>query len=83
MAALTIYSTAIHWHGLHQNGTVLYDGPPGITQCPIPPGNKMTYSFVAQQYGTTWYHSHFTAQYGNGVVGTVCGHISLYIDVSY
>lgn len=32
----------------------------------------MKYSFLAQQYGTTWYHSHFTAQYGNGVVGTVC-----------
>jgi hypothetical protein len=32
----------------------------------------MTYSFIAQQYGTTWYHSHFTAQYGNGVIGSVC-----------
>lgn len=29
------------------------------------------YSFVATQYGTSWYHSHFSAQYGNGVVGTI------------
>jgi FtsP/CotA-like multicopper oxidase with cupredoxin domain len=29
------------------------------------------YRFRAQQYGTSWYHSHFSAQYGNGVVGTV------------
>jgi FtsP/CotA-like multicopper oxidase with cupredoxin domain len=25
----------------------------------------------ATQYGTSWYHSHFSAQYGNGVVGTI------------
>lgn len=63
--------TAIHWHGLHQNGTSTNDGVPGVTQCPIPPGSQMTYTYLIQQYGTTWFHSHFTAQYGNGVVGTM------------
>lgn len=29
----------------------------------------MTYKFQATQYGSTWYHSHFTLQYGEGLLG--------------
>ncbi len=47
------------------------DGTSGITECPIPPGGSRTYSFLATQYGTSWYHSHFSAQYGNGVLGPI------------
>ncbi len=37
--------TAIHWHGLYQNGTNWMDGTSGITQCPIPPnGGRFTYN---------------------------------------
>jgi hypothetical protein len=39
------------------------DGVPGIQQCPIPPGGSFTYSFIADLYGTSWYHSHYSAQY--------------------
>ncbi|KAK0648653.1 laccase [Cercophora newfieldiana] len=64
--------TSIHWHGLHQKGTQLHDGANGVTECPIPPnGGTFTYKFRATQYGSSWYHSHFSAQYGNGVVGTI------------
>jgi FtsP/CotA-like multicopper oxidase with cupredoxin domain len=63
--------TSIHWHGLHQKDTNLHDGANGVTECPIPPGGRRVYRFKAQQYGTSWYHSHFSAQYGNGVVGTI------------
>jgi FtsP/CotA-like multicopper oxidase with cupredoxin domain len=42
-----------------------------VTECPIPPGGSKVYTFLATQYGTSWYHSHFSAQYGNGVVGTI------------
>ncbi|KAK4101287.1 multicopper oxidase [Parathielavia hyrcaniae] len=64
--------TSIHWHGMHQKDTNLHDGANGVTECPIPPnGGRKVYQFRAQQYGTSWYHSHFSAQYGNGVVGTV------------
>jgi len=42
---------------------------PGVTQCPIAPGESLTYRFHATQYGTTWYHSHFTLQYGDGLLG--------------
>lgn len=44
---------------------------PGITECPISPGDTRQYKFRATQFGTTWYHSHWSAQYGDGVVGTM------------
>jgi FtsP/CotA-like multicopper oxidase with cupredoxin domain len=61
--------TSMHWHGMRQLGTNTMDGVNGITECPIAPGDSKTYTFQATQYGTTWYHSHFSVQYGNGVVG--------------
>jgi FtsP/CotA-like multicopper oxidase with cupredoxin domain len=61
--------TAIHWHGIRQKGSMEYDGVPGVTQCPIAPGDTLTYEFQATQYGSTWYHSHFTLQYGDGLLG--------------
>ena len=61
--------TAIHWHGIRQLNNVEYDGVPGVTQCPIAPGATMNYKFQATQYGSNWYHSHFTLQYGDGLLG--------------
>ncbi|KAF7883499.1 uncharacterized protein EAF02_005419 [Botrytis sinoallii] len=61
--------TSIHWHGIRQLGSLEYDGVPGVTQCPIAPGDTLTYKFQATQYGTTWYHSHFSLQYGDGLFG--------------
>ncbi|KAH8589692.1 laccase from botrytis Aclada At 1.67 A resolution [Bisporella sp. PMI_857] len=61
--------TAIHWHGIRQLNTNEFDGVPGVTQCPIAPGDSFTYKFHADHYGTTWYHSHFTLQYGDGLLG--------------
>lgn len=65
------YRTSFHWHGLRQFHTNIHDGANGATECPIPPGSSHTYTFKAQQYGTSWYHSHTSAQYGNGVWGTI------------
>lgn len=64
-------STSIHFHGIHQKNTNNQDGVAGVTECPIAPGRSKTYSFIATQYGTAWYHSHFSAQYGNGVLGAI------------
>ncbi|KAI0151431.1 laccase precursor [Pestalotiopsis sp. NC0098] len=61
--------TTIHWHGIRQLNSSWMDGVPGVTQCPIAPGDTMTYSFKLTQYGTTWYHSHFTLQYAEGLFG--------------
>ncbi|KIX04178.1 uncharacterized protein Z518_07732 [Rhinocladiella mackenziei CBS 650.93] len=66
--------TALHWHGLLQKGTPYEDGVPGITQCPIAPGQTFTYSFNADLYGTSWYHSHYSAQYAGGILGAMIIH---------
>ena len=63
--------TGIHWHGIRQLNSCQHDGVPGITECPIAPGKTRQYKFKATQFGTTWYHSHFSAQYGDGVLGTM------------
>lgn len=63
--------TGIHWHGLQQKDSNNMDGVNGITECPIAPGSSKTYTFLANQYGTTWYHSHHSVQYGDGVVGPI------------
>ncbi|KAF3147937.1 hypothetical protein TWF594_001868 [Orbilia oligospora] len=66
--------TAIHPHGLRLWGNPQNDGVPGITQCPIPPGSSYTYTWDIHQYGTTWYHSHLSLQYPNGIVGPMILH---------
>ncbi|OQV10674.1 hypothetical protein CLAIMM_14640 isoform 2 [Cladophialophora immunda] len=66
--------TTIHWHGIRQLHTTASDGVNGITQCPIAPGETYTYRFRAMQYGTTWYHSHYSLQYGEGVLGPMTIH---------
>ncbi|KAF2860097.1 multicopper oxidase [Piedraia hortae CBS 480.64] len=63
--------TGIHWHGVRQYHSVASDGVGGITECPIAPGDSKTYDFTVTQFGTSWYHSHFTVQYGAGIVGPI------------
>ncbi|WVQ79588.1 hypothetical protein IAT38_001688 [Cryptococcus sp. DSM 104549] len=66
---------SIHWHGMYQNGTVHMDGVPGITQCPIPAGSSFTYNFtVTGQYGTYWYHSHYSNSMADGLWGPLVIH---------
>lgn len=47
------------------------DGVNGITECPIAPGDTFTYRFRAMQYGSAWYHSHYSLQYGDGLLGPI------------
>ncbi|CAG8591741.1 9691_t:CDS:2, partial [Acaulospora colombiana] len=63
--------SGMHWHGLDQDGTNWYDGVPGITQCPIKNGKSLSYVFNLTQSGTYWYHSHFMAQYVDGLRGPI------------
>jgi hypothetical protein len=42
--------TSIHWHGIRQLGSLEYDGVPGVTQCPIAPGDSLTYKFQASKH---------------------------------
>ena len=61
--------TSIHWHGIRQLNTMHMDGVPGITQCPIAPGGQFVYTWHALQYGSSWYHSHYSLQYADGLLG--------------
>lgn len=63
--------TALHWHGFLQTATPWEDGVPGIDQCPVAPGKTYTYSFKAELYGTSWYHSHYSSQYSGGALGPI------------
>ena len=60
---------SLHWHGQPQRLSPWYDGVPAVSQCPIAPGSTFTYTFRAEAYGTSWYHSHVSAQYVDGVWG--------------
>jgi len=56
---------------MRQLGSNEMDGVNGVTECPLAPGQTKTYRFQATQYGTTWYHSHYSVQYGDGLWGTI------------
>ncbi|KUI63283.1 Laccase-2 [Cytospora mali] len=63
-------ATAIHWHGLFQNGTNWHDGTVGVTQCPIAPGRSFRYEFTVKgQAGSYFYHGHQGTQSLDGLVG--------------
>jgi len=63
-------ATSIHWHGQYQQGSQWADGVPGVTQCPISPGELFPfYQFTANPAGTFWYHSHTAFQRDDGLSG--------------
>ena len=45
------------------------DGVNGLTQCPVAPGDTFNYTWRATQYGSSWYHSHYSVQYADGAAG--------------
>lgn len=69
--SLETNGTSMHWHGVRQWKTNPMDGTNGITECPLAPGQSRTYTFLATQHGTSWYHSHHSSQYSDGVWGTI------------
>ncbi|KAI0444746.1 multicopper oxidase-domain-containing protein [Xylaria telfairii] len=70
-------ATALHWHGIFQNGTNWMDGAVGVTQCPIAPGQSYQYKFnVTGQSGTYFYHGHQGVQALDGLVGPMVVHTS-------
>ncbi|KAH9979129.1 laccase [Russula compacta] len=62
--------TSIHWHGIFQTRTNYADGAAFVTQCPIVPYGSFLHQFdTGEQTGTYWYHSHYQAQYCDGLRG--------------
>ncbi|ORX97387.1 multicopper oxidase-domain-containing protein [Clohesyomyces aquaticus] len=66
--------TTIHWHGVRLLGSNEMDGVNGVTQCPVAQDDSFTYKFKLTQYGHSWYHSHYSTQYGDGVAGPLLIH---------
>ena len=48
--------TSIHWHGVRVENR--YDGVPGVTQDPVPPGGRFVYRVRFKDAGIYWYHPH-------------------------
>ncbi|KAK6224209.1 hypothetical protein LQW54_000358 [Pestalotiopsis sp. IQ-011] len=67
----SLNGTSIHFHGIRQNYTNENDGVSSITQCPTAPGSSITYTWKAEQYGSSWYHSHFSLQAWQGIFGGI------------
>ncbi|KAK6082423.1 Laccase-2-like protein 4 [Seiridium cupressi] len=67
----SLNGTSIHFHGIRQNYTNENDGVSSITQCPTAPGESITYTWKAEQYGSSWYHSHFSLQAWEGILGGI------------
>jgi len=57
--ALSVPTTA-HWHGVFVRPEM--DGPVGLNQAPVLPGEEFVYEFEAKPSGTRWYHSHADSQ---------------------
>ncbi|KAL9622747.1 MAG: hypothetical protein Q9160_002865 [Pyrenula sp. 1 TL-2023] len=64
-----VEGTAIHWHGMLQKGTPWMDGTPSVGSSPLAPGQSFTYRFLADLYGTSWWHAHYSGQYVAGILG--------------
>ena len=63
--------TTVHWHGLRLENS--YDGVPGETQAPIPPGGSFTYRLPFVDAGGFWFHPHVREDYQQemGLYGTI------------
>ena len=48
--------TTVHWHGLRLENR--FDGVPGQTQDPVPPGESFRYELTFPDAGLFWYHPH-------------------------
>jgi FtsP/CotA-like multicopper oxidase with cupredoxin domain len=71
----SVNATALHFHGIFQNGTNFMDGTSGITQCPIAPKQKFRYEFTVKgQSGTYYYHGHQAVQASDGLYGPLVIH---------
>jgi FtsP/CotA-like multicopper oxidase with cupredoxin domain len=52
----TTLPTAMHWHGIRLDNR--FDGVPGVTQDPVPPGGSFRYQIRFPDAGIYWYHPH-------------------------
>ncbi|KAJ3066779.1 ferroxidase fet3 [Podochytrium sp. JEL0797] len=62
--------TSLHFHGMLQRGSGFSDGPSGVTQCPVAPGQTYVYNFTTDGLvGTYWWHAHYHLHLSDGLRG--------------
>ncbi|KAJ9639586.1 hypothetical protein H2204_003656 [Knufia peltigerae] len=64
-------ATAVHFHGIVQQGTPWSDGVPGLSQKPIAPGSSYLYKWTADASGVYFYHAHYRSQMMDGLYGAI------------
>jgi len=64
----------IHFHGIHQKGSVYSDGVAGITQCGLAPFQSQNLTFTADPSGTHYWHAHQSLLIGDGITGAMIIH---------
>ena len=67
MMALQV-SNNVRWHLAHPSRKIKC---PKVTACEL---MYTSYRFQADSYGSSWYHSHYSAQYAGGVMGPLIVH---------
>merc|ERR1719402_1539265 len=71
MCLMNMSLTQAQFTGMdYMRNTQSADGAPGVTQCPIEPGELFPwYHFTADRPGTYWFHSHIEFQRDDGANG--------------
>ncbi|KAF8142645.1 Cu-oxidase-domain-containing protein [Mycena galopus ATCC 62051] len=66
-------STSINFDGVFiDSDNIFNDGSPGVTTCPVGPGDSYTYTLpLGDQTGSFWYHSQLSVQAVDGLRGTL------------
>lgn len=81
---LSLNTTSITWHGLFQSGTSYFDGVRGVSECGIPSGKTMTYTFRPGAFsGTTYWHAGYNAQTSDGLSGPLIVHSRITNQILY
>ncbi|EGG05845.1 multi-copper oxidase laccase-like protein [Melampsora larici-populina 98AG31] len=81
---MAVNTTSITWHGLFQVGTSYFDGVRGVSECGIPAGESMTYTFRPGEFsGTTYWHAGYNAQTSDGISGGFIVHPRTASNSSY
>jgi L-ascorbate oxidase len=64
----------IHFHGIHQKGSVYSDGVGAVTQCGLTPFQTQNLTFAASPSGTHFWHAHQSLLMADGITGALIVH---------
>ena len=64
----------IHFHGIHQKGSVYSDGVAAVTQCGLTPFQTQNLTFTASPSGTHYWHAHQSLLIADGITGALIVH---------